>query len=171
MTKFSANIFAAMWLVTLAASCGVCRKMPPPDSAVRDSVVTVIRDSTVWRDSIIWVEIPRESQSAVTPDDSSHLETTLAVSDAAVRGGRLSHTLRNKPGRVEARVSLPSRHITSEAASTSTRIVRETVEVERRLTWWQETKMKCGAAALIIAGAILLWLAIKTLILKRRGLI
>lgn len=166
----TSTTLAAIGLAALAASCGCLHKLPQTET--RDSVVTVIRDSTVWRDSIIYVEVPRESYAVETPDDSSHLETSLAESEAVVRGGRLRHTLKNKPdSRLGAKVALPSRWIVTTATTASKTQMRQVVEVERRLTWWQETKMKCGAAALIIAGAMLLWLAIKTLILKRRGLI
>lgn len=58
---------------------------------------TVIRDSirTEWKDSIVLV--PVEKVVTVTLTDSSHLETSIAVSDAWVDGdGLLHHSLKNK---------------------------------------------------------------------------
>ncbi len=38
--------------------------------------------------------------------------------------------------------------------------MREVVEVEKKLTAWQEFKMKCGAVAIIAFALVFLWLAL-----------
>ena len=65
----------------------------------RDSTVVEVRDSLILRDSVIFVEVPKESDKAILPDaDTSRLETSLALSEAWVNEGRLYHTLRNRQG-------------------------------------------------------------------------
>lgn len=143
----------------LATSCGVSRK-PQAETTTRDSVVIVKKDSLVLRDSVVFVELPKESQAVETFSDSSHLETSLATSDAIVRDGLLKHTLENKLKRYEVPIQVPERYIISEASSSYNRVIREVVEVEKELTWWQKFRMSVGSIALIVAAA---WIAFKIL--------
>lgn len=144
----------------LATSCGVSRK-PQTETTTRDSVVIVKKDSLVLRDSVVFVELPKESQAVETFSDSSHLETSLATSDAIVRDGRLKHTLENKLKRYEVPIQVPERYIISEASSSYNRVIREVVEVEKELTWWQKFRMSVGSIALIVAAA---WIAFKFIV-------
>lgn len=143
----------------LATSCGVSRK-PQTETTTRDSVVIVKKDSLVLRDSVVFVELPKESQAVETFSDSSHLETSLATSDAIVRDGLLKHTLENKLKRYEVPIQVPERYIISEASSSYNSVIREVVEVEKELTWWQKFRMSVGSIALIVAAA---WIAFKIL--------
>lgn len=144
----------------LATSCGVCKR-PQAETITRDSVVIVKKDSLVLRDSVVFVELPKESQAVETFSDSSHLETSLATSDAIVRDGLLKHTLENKLKRYEVPIQVPERYIISEASSSYNRVIREVVEVEKELTWWQKFRMSVGSIALIVAAA---WIAFKFII-------
>lgn len=90
---------SAETLILLLLMLGSCRTVPEP--AVPDVPVQIItvHDTTVIvrHDSITL--IPVEQSSAVLPSDSSHLETSLAVSDAWTDTlGLLHHTIRNKTG-------------------------------------------------------------------------
>lgn len=154
------SIVTAVALISSLTSCGGLHRLPQTE--VRDSVVTVIRDSIVWRDSVVLVELPMEGYAVETHDDSSHLETTLASSDAVVRGGFLKHTLENKARRYEVPIQVPERYVVTEATANSRQVIRQVVEVERALTWWQETKMRCGVIAIAMAAAAVLWLVMKT---------
>lgn len=61
------------------------------------------RRSEVYKDSLMMVKGLMEKSSNVA-DSISHLETSYALSDAAIRGGRLYHSIENKdsvPGRVK----------------------------------------------------------------------
>ena len=63
----------------------------------RDSVITIIRDTTIFRDSIVFVTVEAEDKAAILPDsDTSFLATAYAESQAYVADGQLFHTLRNK---------------------------------------------------------------------------
>ena len=101
---------------------------------------TVIRTEYI-RDTVE-VEIPVERTVQIA-EDSSHLETVYAVSDAFLRAdGRLYHTLENKAGKrpVEVKKEVVYRDsiVYRNRAVTKT----ETKEVPRELTWWQKAQMK-----------------------------
>ncbi len=86
-----------MVLVVGLSSCGASSHLPQAET----------RDSVVFRDSILYIDVPREGYAVETYDDSSHLETSIAESDAVVRDGKLRHTLTNKPAtRLQTKVAL-----------------------------------------------------------------
>lgn len=107
---------------------------------IRDSVRTEIRERLV-HDSVM-VKIPIEVEKNVTLDDSSHVETTFAESDAVVRDGKLFHSIRNKVQEWKTSVDVPVADTTRyESHSKEEQKVR-TVTVEKELSWWQKTQMK-----------------------------
>ena len=123
----------------LLTSCGTHRHLTTDR---RDSVrvETVVRTEYV-RDTIE-VVIPVERMTQVA-EDSSHLETEYAFSDAFLRSdGRLYHTLENKAGKrlmeTEREVVYKDGIVYRDKAVTRT----EVREVPRELTWWQRTRMK-----------------------------
>ena len=114
-------------------------------------VETVIRTEYV-RDTVE-VEIPVERTMQIA-EDSSHLETVYAVSDAFLRAdGRLYHTLENKAGKRP--VEVKKEVVYRDSIVYRDRVVRETEtkEVPRELTWWQKTRMK-GFWVLLLASVI-----------------
>lgn len=155
-------------LVALVAvvSCGVTR--PAPQTETRDSVRVVTRDSLVLRDSVVLVELPAESVRVETLSDSSHLEISVAVSDAVVRDGVLRHTLdsrRDAP--LPVRVVIPERHVSVESSATSSTITTRIIEVEKPLTWWQRFRLGLGSAALIVLCFALVWVLFKVFFIWR----
>lgn len=123
----------------MAIGCCPCRKASVP--AVRDSVriETQIRTEYV-RDTVL-VEVPVEEKVQTVRDTTSHLETTFAESDAAITpDGALYHTLRNKPQRHPAEVE--TKVVYRDSIIYRDRIKTERVEVERELTWWQQTRLR-----------------------------
>lgn len=71
----------------------------------------------------------------------SHLETSYAVSDARITpDGSLFHSLANKPQKRP--VPTEKEIIYRDSIVSRDRVNREVVEVERKLTWWQQTQMK-----------------------------
>ena len=58
---------------------------------------TVIKDSLIYIKDTIYIPLPTEEKEVKTTADSSHLETSLAKSDAWIDStGHLNHTLKNK---------------------------------------------------------------------------
>ena len=137
-------------IVMLLASCRTHRQL---STESRDSVrvETVVRTEYV-RDTVE-IEIPVERTVQIA-EDSSHLETVLAVSDAFLRAdGRLYHTLENKGGKrpVEVRKEVVYRDSIVYRDKVVTKA--EVKEVPRNLTWWQKTRMK-GFWVLLLASVI-----------------
>ena len=126
----------------------------------KDSLVTVIKDTTIFRDSIIYVKIEAEKESAIISDtDTSRLKTSYAESEAYVSGGQLHHFLRN---RSEALIPIETKipitiHFESNSSIRDKHTV-EVVEVEKQLSRWQRFIQALGYGVLI---AVILWIAKK----------
>ena len=141
----------------MVASCGPAKVV---QNYQKDSVVTVIKDTTIYRDSIIYVKIEAEKGSAGLPDtDTSRLSTRFAESEAYVGNGQLHHSLRNKS---EALIPIETKipitiHFESKATIRDERTV-EVVEVEKQLSRWQKFIQALGYGVLI---AVILWIAKK----------
>ena len=81
--------------------CATIRPVPVENNT---QVQTIVRDSVVIHRDTVTLEVPVES-SASFQVQSSHLETTVAYSDASVDStGLLNHTLTNKPFKVEKEI-------------------------------------------------------------------
>lgn len=103
----------------------------------------------------LYIEVPSES-TAQTVADSSHLETTFAVSFARIDAdGRLFHSLHNKPHRAPVEIETPI--IYRDSIVYRDRNTTSVIEVERPLTAWQRTQMSgfWVLAAICIVGAVL----------------
>lgn len=156
MMGVNRNVFPGQPVVIFAAyiiatSCSVLRQPTIQDS---DNTLIIYRDTTYIRDTVVQWHIPDEHVQA-TADTSSHLETSLAESDAYIRGGVLVHQLRNKSEQiVPINVTIPYR-VTSTA---SERVKVQTVirEVPADLTKAQKLLMTLGKTLLLmlLVGAI-----------------
>ena len=118
--------------------------------ATTDTTAVIIRDSIIFRDSIIMVQLPQESSEARLPDnDTSVLETSIARSAAWIDNGTLFHTLHNKhEPLLPVNIKLPTR-LHSEKGY-AIRIQTNTVTVPRDLTAWQSFSMVLGRIALAV---------------------
>lgn len=142
----------------MLASCGAARRLSVESE--KDSVSVVIHERVIYKDSLVYVEVPAESESAILPDtDTSRLETSLAQSEAWVSDGQLNHTLRHKPDiRLQKIVTLPIYLRSEEKSILNQKILIR--EVEKELNWWQKFKMNVGIISLIV---VLIWLIFKLL--------
>lgn len=152
-------LVAASWIATLllAASCGICKHCPTrTETNIKDSVaihwVDSIRiiDRLVVRDSLVLVPLPVESSQTVLPVIMpSHLETSLAESDAYVDSTGLHHTIKNKDTPVKAHVPVTEHHHYEEHSQESDTACfhsdsqKETVTeyVDKTLSWWQRFRI------------------------------
>lgn len=149
--------FIALALALLAlTSCGTAATL----TEQRDSLVIHVRDSVVYRDSIIYVPVPEGGDKAKLPDtDTSFLQTSVAESEAYVKDGILHHSLRNRSEAIiPIKVSIPVRIHSEERGLTRYLKEVQRIEVEKELSRWQRFLQSVGWSALI-AGA--LWLAMK----------
>ena len=123
----------------LLTSCKAHRQLITSDSRDSVRVETVIRTEYI-RDTIE-VEIPVERMMQIA-EDSSHLETEYAFSDAFLRSdGRLYHTLENKAGKRPVEVKKKVVYRDSIVYRNRAVTKMESKEVSRELTWWQKTQM------------------------------
>lgn len=88
------------------------------------------RDSLVYIKDTVSVKLPNEQVENKTIEDSSHLETSMAKSDAWIDDkGTLNHTLENKETPVE--VIIDTVVVTQTKTEYLEKPVIETVEVEK----------------------------------------
>jgi hypothetical protein len=126
----------------LLTACGVARPVLESDNTkVEVKVVEKIVKDTAW------FELPVIVEKVATLDTASVLENKYAKSEAVVSGGVLHHSLSTKP--VKEPVSVESKETVRDSIVYRDRIQTKTVEVERKLTWWQSLKMKTGGITLL----------------------
>lgn len=76
-----------------------------PKYLASSNIKIVSKDSLFVQTKLISVAIPNESHSIVTPTKKSHLETSVATSDASIDSlGMLHHTLVNKKDSIKTKI-------------------------------------------------------------------
>lgn len=147
------GFFAIATLLFLGGCCA--NKQLASDT--HDDLRTEVRERIIYRDTVIYVEVPQESQAQTVRDTTSHLETSVAVSDARINSdGSLSHSLENKPIFFGINFKMPELHRDSVVYRNIYRV--NTVEVPRPLTWWQQAQIKGFWAMVVI---LVLWVFTK----------
>lgn len=111
--------------------------------SVRTERIETVRIDTVT----VEVTVPMEAVSQVVRADSSHVETSLAMSDAWINGdGTLGHTISNKPQKLKGEALVPVKDTQTNKEAEKIREVPvaypEPVYVEKKLTLWQEIRIK-----------------------------
>ena len=155
-------IFLGMCLFVYLLLCFVSCSTPRGVlTSQKDSVRTVITERVVYRDTVIHVPVPVESDKAVLQDtDTSFLRTSLAESEAFVRGGKLHHSLRNRSEQLRPiNLKLPEKILQTDNARMKQQTV--TVEVERELTRWQKLLQALGLGTFVALCAALLYMAVR----------
>ena len=122
----------------------------------RDSVCIIVKDSTIFKDSVVLVEIPTERERLVAAaTDTSHLETSVAWSEAYVADGKLFHTLQNKDALLPVKITIPEKVHTEQREKAMIYKQTEIVEVEKELSKWQNFIQMLGYGVLV---ACMLWI-------------
>ena len=137
-------------LLLFLFSCAAPRVI---EQTQRDSLYVEYRERIV-HDTVMY-EPPHESMYIQTKDTTSHLETSLAESDASIVDGVLYHSLRNKPQKIPVPVVVTVHDATISQSSVLTKIV----EVPAKLTkaqerWIRLGKWATGILSLLVAAAI-----------------
>ena len=143
----------------MLVSCGASKRLPIAEQ--KDSVSVVIHERVIVKDSLVYVEVPVESESVILPDtDTSRLETSLAQSEAWVSNGQLNHTLRHKEDvRLPKIVSIPVYLRSEETKSLAQGVIIK--EVEKELNSWQSFRMSLGSLVIIAFGVYFLFMLCK----------
>lgn len=144
-----------LWLILIGAVAFVLMFVAF-SACTRKVYVPVERTTTVvetLRDTIVEVEV-RHSRDTVTMepkgrDTLSYLHNDIAYSFASLEGGRLGHSLGTMPGaRLTAPVQIRTIHVIDSIP------YPVTVEVERKLNFWQQVKIEYGGFAMGAAVAL-----------------
>ena len=142
-----------MLLVGLLAGCKTKKFIEKSEK--EDSVRIEYREKIVKVPVNVIVEVPVEKKVQMDRD-SSHLETSFAVSDAKmvwIDGVLfLRHSLENKPQKIEKKDSVPVTE--KEKVVWKTRRVtytkRDIQYVEKKLSWWQKGLMWSGGIGIVV---------------------
>lgn len=150
--------FLPLLLLLGAFACSTVRQLPSTDSTKVE-----VRTETVTVHDTAYVELPVIIEKVATLDTTSTLENKFARSEAYVSAGILSHTLETKP--VQLPVQVETKIVYKDSLVYRDRVQTQTVEVEKKLTAWQQAKMKLGSVALLLIGLAIIYLIY--LIVKR----
>ena len=139
---------AVLAFALLLTACGVARPVLDQDNT-KTEVKTVVEHVV----DTAYVQMPVIVEKVATLDTASVLENVYATSAAVVSGGVLKHSLETKPVSVPVRVE--KEIVYRDSTVFRDRVQTVTVEVERKLTGWQQAKQRVGGfcffALLLIA--------------------
>ena len=131
-----------MAMLTVLVSCGATRKMPANETWRQDSIRVEVRTEMVYIPDTVYIEIPAQVAERTTRDSTSRLENDYATSEARINtDGTLYHDLKTKPQKKAVETLKPVERNDSIIYRYKDRTVVETVEVERKLSWWQQTQI------------------------------
>ena len=138
MSKMIEGPKITLLFLTLCLSACSHRIYPITTTQTKDSVRVEYRERLV-RDTA-YIEVPREQETIITRDTSSHLENSYAASDASIQDGMLHHSLETKPQKLAAPVYVQVRDTIY--VQTSSDIQKETiVEIRNELTKGQRRQI------------------------------
>lgn len=133
----------------LMSACRSSKQMLPstPVIVTNTDSVRIEYTETVRIDTVpVEIPVPMESAKQVVPDSTSHLETSLAESDAWLNpDGTLGHSIKNKEQSLKADVPVPVKDTQTNNTSASVREIPvpypEPVYIERDFTKWESFRM------------------------------
>lgn len=155
----------------LLGSCSSHKNMVT-EHKENDSVRVEVHTNTIIVPDTVYVEIPAQTAERTTADSTSHLENDYATSDARINpDGTLFHSLATKPQskpvevdkKIEQRDSIV--YVEKSVSDTGQQIV----EVERNLSWWEQTRIYGFYLLLIVLVAIYrkpIWSLLKKFVLR-----
>ena len=128
---------ALLATLLMMVACATVRPVPVQTTT---QVQTIIKDSLIYRTDTLTLEVPVESSVAYHVQ-SSHLETSVAFSDASIdTTGLLTHTIQNKPYKAQKEVVYVDKVRTEYRDSIQVREVPVEVEKVREVVpswcWW-----------------------------------
>lgn len=138
----------ALLLLSACRTAKPSEPSPPVILANSDSIrieyIETVRIDTVT----VEIPVPVESSRQVVKDSTSHLETSLAFSDAWINAdGSLGHSIKNKDSPFKADVPVPVKDTQTNKSSDSIKEVPVPVPVEKKvyietpLSAWQKFQM------------------------------
>ena len=153
--------YLPLLFLALASACSTVRPLPTTDSTKVE-----VRTETVIEKDTVFVELPRVVERVAVQDTTSHLENEFALSDARITGGMLKHSLETKPVKMPAVVD--KQIVYRDSIVFRDRVQTQTVEVEKKLTGWQQAKLRVGGFCFFAVILIGLYLIITFLLNLKR---
>ena len=153
--------YLPLLFLALASACSTVRPLPTTDSTKVE-----VRTETVIEKDTVFVELPRVVERVAVQDTTSHLENEYALSDARISGGVLKHSLETKPVKMPAVVD--KQIVYRDSVVFRDRVQTVTVEVEKKLTGWQQAKLRVGGFCFFAVILIGLYFIITFLINLKR---
>ena len=144
--KYFFHFFSLLLLLVAASACGAAR----PLANTADSTRVEVRTERVFIHDTAYVELPVIVEKIQTLDTTSTLENQFAKSEAIVKAGILQHSLETKPAQLP--VPVEKEIVYRDSIVFKDRLVKEDVEVEKPLSFWQQFKMRVGVAAMILTA-------------------
>lgn len=140
----------------LLAGCKTVERVPV--YIQNDSIRTEVKTVTQYVKDTLLVPIPAQTAERTTADSMSTLENDYAISEARINAdGTLYHTLETKPQDLEVEFDKPVQRTDSTTTRTGTTTEVRTVEVERELTWWQQTQLYGFRVLVVLIVVWLVW--------------
>ena len=133
-----------------ASACSTVRPLPTTDSTKVE-----FRYETKTVHDTAFVELPVIVERVATLDTASVLENKYAKSAASVSGGVLTHSLETKP--VREPVAVEKQIVYRDSLVFRDRVQTVTVEVEKKLTWWQTIQMRLGLVAIVLIVIVVIY--------------
>ena len=158
--KYFFHLFSLLLLLVAASACGAAR----PLANTADSTRVEVRTERVFIHDTAYVELPVIVEKIQTLDTASTLENQFAKSEAIVTAGILQHSLETKPAQLP--VPVEKELVYRDSIIFKDRVVKEEVEVEKPLTFWQQLKMRVGVAAMILTALYGAYLLLKFFLKK-----
>lgn len=164
-------LFVGLLLCALFGSCSSHNNLTT-EHKERDSVNVDVRYQTIFVPDTVFVEIPAQTAERTTSDSISHLENDYATSDARINpDGTLFHLLATKPQKkpIEVDKEIEQRDSIVYVEKSVSDTGQQIVEVERNLSWWEQTRIYGFYLLLIVVVAIYrksIWSLFKKFILR-----
>jgi hypothetical protein len=156
-------ILVSLLVLSSCTTLKKCNERFPPQV----ETVTIHRDSTIYRDTTIFVYIKGETihdttkvyidRSGLIQSDISFLNTQYSWSKAWVNNSRLFHTLVQRDDSISSTIRNAIKNQSKIEYITTTTIEK----VERSLSWWQTLQIWCGRVFLTCLILIIIFMVLK----------
>lgn len=152
-----AGVILVVILLVLISGCCHRKVIAQQNNTFDSTHIEVVERVEVKKDTV-YVEIPSEKESVTVQHRYSHLENSVAKSDAIINeDGSLTHTLETIPQLRPVVIEKPLLCRDSIVYRNFFREVEKTVEVPAQLSWWQQTQIKGFWLLLAASALLLLW--------------
>lgn len=154
-----------MWwrniIILVVFLIGCCPAKINTNNAVYDSVVVrTVHKTEIVKDTIPFY-VPVEKETITTKDTLSYLENKWAYSEAVVSEGMLTHSLGTKEEPHEVVVDKVVEYRDTTIYNEVIKEIETIVEVEKPLSWWQQTQIRGFWLMLGVIVLLILWHRLK----------